>query len=476
MRLKDLKVSMRLNLVMGSILTVLLLSLATYTFIVNKKRVENDVRQTALSRLDFISIYLNTSTFSENALKDGWQNNTDLRTIINRLNADAFLISICSDTGEAVVGEFSTTQSELLSDIIKKVKESAVVDCVENNWLFVKYIPHLDVSIVVQAKYDNVRTELWRLIRIMTISLLIAIAIFLWVLTAINKDVVKGIKRAVKFAGTIQQGNLNEEFEEDRKDEIGALAYSLTCMRGQLSEIVSGISEGSKNIQVLGENLRNDSVELSEGSAEQASASEEVASSMEEMVSNIHQNSDHAQSAELKVQKVLEAMRNGVEYARETAELMRRVQERISLISEISVQTNLLALNAAVEAARAGEQGKGFAVVASEVRKLAERSKEGAATITELVQKGSVLADKSEAYLSEIQPELEANAESVKEISLAGQEQRIGADQINSALNELNIITQRNATLAEQMQKRSDELSTLSEEIVELISFFSMRQ
>jgi methyl-accepting chemotaxis protein len=77
----------------------------------------------------------------------------------------------------------------------------------------------------------------------------------------------------------------------------------------------------------------------------------------------------------------------------------REVGRILEVIEEIARQTNLLALNASLLAARAGEKGRGFAVVAAEIRKLSERTSEGARGIAQLIDgmRGEVAAARAAA-------------------------------------------------------------------------------
>jgi methyl-accepting chemotaxis protein len=107
---------------------------------------------------------------------------------------------------------------------------------------------------------------------------------------------------------------------------------------------------------------------------------------------------------------VVKEMRSAVERIHAAAESVRSTVQRaearsqeigrvVSVIEEIARQTNLLALNASLLATRAGEHGRGFSAVAAEIRKLSERTWEGARGIQELIDgmRGEVEAARAAA-------------------------------------------------------------------------------
>ena len=195
---------------------------------------------------------------------------------------------------------------------------------------------------------------------------------------------------------------------------------------------------------------------------------------VEEMTANIRQTADNAaQTEKIAVQSADEARSSG-EAVQQAVTVMGSIAEKITIIQEIARQTDLLALNAAVEAARAGEHGRGFAVVASEVRKLAERSQAAAGEISELSSETVAVSSRASDMLETLLPNIQRTAELVQEISAATREQNIGAEQINTAIRDLDQVIQQNAAAAEEAARTGESLTAQSDELTEAVAYFTV--
>ncbi len=336
-----------------------------------------------------------------------------------------------------------------------------------------RFIPEFKWYLIVEVSKSEVIEQPRALfLKNILFGIIITIIIIFVSIMGVNRVLINPINNIVGIIKNISTGRFDTKIETSRKDEMGQILVALQQMQQNTSSIVMDIQKSANSIMAAGNQINSSSQQLSQGASEQASSIEEVSASMEEMVSNIHQNSDNAkETADISSQAATKVSTVGSS-SEQSLNTVAVIADKINIINDIAFQTNLLALNAAVEAARAGELGKGFAVVASEVRKLAERSKVAADEINQLSNQSVDVTKKAKELMEQTFPEIERTSDLVQKIVASSVEQISGAEQVNSAILQLNNVAQQNAATAEQLAGSAELFKQQAEKLENSISYF----
>jgi methyl-accepting chemotaxis protein len=300
------------------------------------------------------------------------------------------------------------------------------------------------------------------------VSLVALIALSVVLIRSVNGSL-RGFRAG--FA-RISQGNFVEPIVVTSRDEFGTLGEDANEMMRRLGDLVGTVQRTAQDLQRAAAQVSATAQALSMGTSEQAASVQETTAGLEQMSASITQNADNArQTEQMATSGAAEAEASGVAVEQSVA-AMTTIAEKIAIIEDIAYQTNLLALNAAIEAARAGEHGRGFAVVATEVRKLAERSQLSATAINELTGSSVETAQRSGSRLAELVPVIRRTAQLVQEVAAASREQSSGVLEINRAMGQVDQVTQRNASAAEELASTAEELAAQAESLQGLVAHF----
>jgi len=298
--------------------------------------------------------------------------------------------------------------------------------------------------------------------------------------------------RVVKVLGdalnALAEGDLDVDITQDVPASYEKLRADFNATVDSLRTAISAVIHNSDSIRNETTEITAAADDLSRRTEKQAATLEETAAALDELTVSVRSAAEGADDASTMSADAQRNAEQGGDVARQAVEAMggiktssQEISKITSVIDDIAFQTNLLALNAGVEAARAGEAGRGFAVVATEVRALAQRSSDAAREINvlitssgEQVEQGVDLVGRTGVALASIVTSVSEISKRVSNIAASAREQSSGLAEINTAVNELDHVTQQNAAMFEETTAASHALTSEADALVHAVSRFKL--
>jgi len=298
-----------------------------------------------------------------------------------------------------------------------------------------------------------------------------------------QRKVVESLSSAL---AQLADGDLTHRIDHAFPQEYEAVRNDLNSAMERLQNALQVISTNAAQINSGADNIADASDDLARRTEQQAASLEETAATLDEITATVKKSASSAAHARVVVQNAKVGAAEGGDIVKQAVVAMaeidsssKEITQIIGVIDEIAFQTNLLALNAGVEAARAGDAGRGFAVVASEVRALAQRSAAAAKEIKSLITastsqvgSGVQLVARTGKALESIVAQVGEIDDLVSEIAASAVEQATGVNEVNSAVNKMDQVTQQNAAMVEEATAAAHALKSEAGELTRLIGQF----
>ncbi|WP_018248829.1 methyl-accepting chemotaxis protein [Orenia marismortui] len=338
--------------------------------------------------------------------------------------------------------------------------------------------------------------------KIIIFSVAVIVILSFIIYLVINRLLLLPIKDLIERMKKVANGNLTENIDIDRKDEIGLLELNFNQMKDNLKNLIVGLVDSIENLSAYSEELSasaeegnatiettNELIEKMSASIQQISASaQEVTSFAEEANAQTNVGRENIENTVNSINEINDAVEKTVKVMHELDNTSEEIGQIVELITNIAEQTNLLALNAAIEAARAGEHGQGFAVVADEIRELAEETSKATDDISSLVKgtqqqtkggidsitkveakakEGKNIAKETDAVFEEIEESSQQTSAHIQQTAASTQSLAQNSNDIMDAANEIS-------NMSHEVTNSSQELAIMAQKLQSIISEFEV--